>query len=185
MIQHASDTDLDQIIEIQNQNLFDFSQIKNPEYLTDIKDKGFIVIPYTLAEIKADNSKILLVNKDEDKVLAYLWISLVTDNHNYLWFGPKIKSRLHSQRIYKIKSLGVLNSHAHQNLNSDILENAYQFLKDESVKFLVSLIAFNPIIDLAAVNFYEKHQFVKAAVSLPVPYLSFGNYQCLLYSKKI
>lgn len=185
MIQLATNSDFSQIIEIQNQNLFDFSQIQNQQYLSDIKKTGFNVFPITLPEIELDKDKILLVNKDQDKVLGFIWISLVTENHNYLWFGPKIKSRLHSQRIYKIKGFSVLKSRSDQGLETELLENSYKYLKDESVKYLVSPVAFNPIINLDAINFYEKENFIKAAVSLPVPYLTFGNYQCLLYSKKI
>ena len=185
MIQYASDTDFAQIIEIQNQNLFDFSQNNNQEYLSDAKKNGFNVFPITLPELELDKDKILLVNKDQDKVLGFIWISLVTENHNYLWFGPKIKSRLHSQRIYKIKGFSVLKNNLNQGLETELLENSYKYLKDESIKFLVSPVAFNPIINLYAINFFEKENFVKAAVSLPVPYLNFGNYQSLLYSKKI
>lgn len=185
MIQYASDSDLNQIIEIQHQNLFDFSQIKNQAYLSDAKKNGFNVFPITLPEIELDKDKILLVNKDQDKVLGFIWISLVTENHNYLWFGPKIKSRLHSQRIYKIKGFSVLKNNLNQGLENELLESCYKYLKDESIKFLVSPVAFNPIVNLAAINFYENENFIKAAVSLPIPYLSFGNYQCLLYSKKL
>lgn len=173
MIQFATGSDLDQIIEIQKQNLFDFSQIKNKDYIANIKKTGFFIAPHSLEELKNEQGKILLVKKEKNQVLAYIWINVCLDKYK------------NSQKTYKIKEIGVLKNYNRNGFGTELLEYSYQFLTDRSVKYLVSSVAFNPVINLASINFHEKHDFDKVAVSPPLPFLGFKSYQCLIYLKKL
>lgn len=185
MIKIATKSDFIQIIEIQKQNLFDFSQFKNVDYLNNISKTGFFIAPYSLEELQKDKDKILLVNKKDNKILAYLWISIITDDHKYNWFDSKLKSELFSKKVYKIKGIGVLKDNRSKGLASELLNYSYKYLKNKSIKYLISSIAFYPIVNTASINFHKKQNFTKVALSPKVPYFGFKKYQCLIYSKKL
>jgi GNAT superfamily N-acetyltransferase len=186
VVEILSDLDLKQVIEIQKDSLLDFSKIDESSYVDEINKKGFFIAPYSFDEFKKDKNKILLGIKEKDKVLAYIWISVVVDDHKYnKWINDEIKKEIFNRKIYKIKGIGVEKNKLDQGLGSKLLESLDNYLLDKSIKYLVSSIAFNPIKNLASLKFHKKLGFKKIAISPKVKYYGFDNYQCVLMAKLV
>ena len=180
----TSDSDLRQVVEISNQNLLDFSQINNLEYVVNIEKSGFFIAPCTIKDLINDKNKIVLGIKDNDKVIAYIWVSVNIDNHEYEWFDHDYKNNIIGKETYYLKKIGVAKTHQGKGLGNILLENLGQWLDNKNLKLIVASVAFAPIKNLASIGFNEKHGFKKVAISPKVKYMNFSDYQCVLFVKK-
>ena len=185
IIEIKDNLDFEQVIEIQKQSLIDFSKISDLNYINEIQNNGFFIAPYTLTEILEDKNKILIGIKEENKILAFVWVSEYIENHDYIWFDEKIKEKIFDKKIYKLKAIGVTKTKQGQGLASELLKNLNLYLKDKSIKYLVGSIANNPIKNLASINFHKKNGFEEVAISPKHEYFEFKDYQCSLFAKKL
>ena len=183
--QLTSDSDLKQVVEISKQNLLDFSKIKDPKYVSSIEKNGFFIAPCTIEDLIKDRNKILLGIKEDNQILAYVWVSKNIDIHVYDWFDQGYKENISGKETYYLKKIGVLKSQLGKGLGSILLENLQQFLSDKTLKYIVASVAFSPIKNLASIGFNEKHGFKKIAISPKVKYMDFDDYQCVLFAKKL
>ena len=179
------DSDLKQVVEISKLNLLDFSKISDEYYVENIKKTGFFIAPYTLNDLKNDKNKILLGVKENNKIVAYIWISVGTDNHKYDWYDQKFEREISGQKIYNLKRIGAIKERTGLGLASELLKSVNEYLVDKSIKYLIASVAYNPVSNLASIGFLEKNGFEKVAISPKVSHYKFESYQCLLLAKRI
>lgn len=178
-------SDLEQVVEISNQNLLDFSKINNPEYVANIEKSGFFIAPCTIDDLIKDKNRIILGIKDDNKVLAYIWITINIDNHEYDWFDLEYKENIIGKETYYFKKIGVLKSQQGKGFGSVLWKNIEKFLDNKNLTYIVASVAFGPIKNLASIGFNQKHGFEKVAISPKVKYMDFDDYQCVLFAKKL
>jgi GNAT superfamily N-acetyltransferase len=180
-----TDFDLEQIIEIQNQYLLNFSQIANASYVESIEKTGFFITPHTLADLKKDGD-ILIGIKEKDKVIAYIWVSPSDGvKKEYTWSSRQIKEKIFGKKNYYINQIGVLKSHQGKGFGGKLLENLSLWFTDKSRKYIVASVAYYPIKNKASIGFNLKHGFKQVAISPKVKFHQFENYQSVLLARKI
>jgi len=185
VIEILNDFDRQQIINISNENLLDFSKIKNKDYIEEISKNGFLIAPHILEDLKKDGD-ILLGIKEGDQVIAYIWAS-PTDgiNKEYTWSNPQIKEKIFGKKNYYLNQIGVSKSHQHQGLGGKLINSLPLWFTDKTRKYIVASIAYGPIKNQASIGFNQKHGFEQVAISPIVKFHQFENYQSLLFAKKI
>lgn len=184
VVKLTSVSDLEQVVEISNQNLLDFSKINNPEYVVNIEKGGFFIAPCTAEDLINDKNKIVLGIIENDKVIAYIWVSTNIDNHEYEWLDQECKKNIFGKETYYLKKIGVAKAQLGKGMGSILMENLWQRLDSKNLDLIVASIAFAPIKNLASIGFNEKYGFKKVAVSPKVKYMNFSDYQCVLFAKK-
>jgi ribosomal protein S18 acetylase RimI-like enzyme len=185
IVEISTDLELKQVVKISNQSLLDFSRLTDKNYVTYIQKNGFFIAPYNLEELRKDKNKILLGIKEQNKIVAYIWISVFFDDHQYDWLDKNVQTEISNQKIYKLKGIGVFTSYQGKGLASKLLKQSTLRLKDKSIKYLVSTVANYPVRNSASIAFHEKNGFQKVAVSPKVSYYGFDKYQCVLFAKKV
>jgi ribosomal protein S18 acetylase RimI-like enzyme len=185
IVEVVNEFDLKQVVEISKLNLLDFSQISEVNYVENIEKTGFFIAPYNLDDLRNDRNKILLGVKEDNKIVAFIWISVDTDNHKYNWCDKKFEKEISGQKIYNLKRIGVTKEKNGQGLASELLKSVNEYFFDKSIKYLLASVAYSPIKNLASIGFLEKNGFEKVAISPEVPHYKFDNYQCLLLAKRI
>lgn len=186
IVELKSDADLKQVVEISSQNLLDLSRLSDKDYLYNIKKSGFFIANNTLKDLRNDKNKIILGFKDNDQIVAFIWVTVFTDNHQYDWFDQNKKDEIFGKKIYYLKRIGVAKIKQGQGLGGKLLESLINtWLDDKSIKYLVASVADSPVRNLASIGFNLKYGFEKVAISPKVSYSVFKEYQCLLFAKKI
>jgi GNAT superfamily N-acetyltransferase len=185
VVKLSSVSDLEQVVKISNQNLLDFSQINNAEYVSNIEKSGFFIAPCIIDDLINDKNKIVLGIKENNDVIAYIWVSTNIDNHEYEWFDQEYKKSILGNETYYLKKIGVLKTQLGKGLGSILMKNLGQWLYNKNLKLIVASVAFAPIKNLASIGFNEKHGFEKVAISPKVKYMNFTDYQCVLFAKKL
>ena len=186
IIKLLTDREFMEVIEIQKENLLDFTRVNNPDYAGEIEKKGFFIAPCSLDELKNDKEKILIGIEENNKILAYVWVSVMVDNHKYNnWKSEEIEKNIFDKKIYKIKEIAVKKTELGKGWGGILLKALEEYLDNKSIKYLVSSVAFYPIKNLASIGFHEKNGFEVVSISPKVEYFGFKKYQCVLMAKKI
>lgn len=185
IVKLSKNSDIDQVVEISNQYLLNFSQITNPSYIENIEKTGFFITPHILEDLKNDKD-ILLGIKEENIVVAYIWVSPSDGvKKEYTWSDLQIKEKIFGKKNYYINQIGVLKSQQGKGLAGKLLDSLSSWLIDKTRDYLVASIAYSPIKNQASIGFNQKHGFKQVAISPKVKFHEFENYQSALFAKKM
>ena len=176
---------MEQVVQISNQNLLDTSRLNDANYVTNIEKSGFFIAPCKLANILKDENRIVLGIKDENHVLAYIWLTKKIEIQEYTWTDKTAQAGIINQEAYFLKKIGMVQTQQGRGLGTTLMNNLGPLLKNHSIKFLYALVAYNPIKNLASIGFNLKHGLKQVAISPKVTYSGFKDYQCVLFAKEL
>lgn len=189
MIRSAEARDYNSINSIRQALTLDVGRLSNPEYVSQIECRGFLVpVEITYEQFLGDLPS-YIVGEVGGSVAGFLRIEDTQEmaaNETPHWIDPAMESIYWQKPHVNIGKIAVHPMAKRQGIASALMAEAERHARERSTPYIFSFIACcKPPTNYPSIKFHENHGFKETAPLAPLSAFGIRDYMATLYSKKL